>query len=68
MDKGGYDSSSWPVGEENVQGELDSVERNRSIYEKISSKLFEQGHNYSWKLCGTKIKNLTQRYRKVQNK
>ena len=29
-------------GEENVQGQLDSVKRNRSIYEKISSKLSEQ--------------------------
>ena len=42
-------------GVENVQGQLDSVKRNRSIYEKISSKLSEQGHNYSWKQCRTKI-------------
>uniref|UniRef100_A0A1X7U4R8 Myb/SANT-like DNA-binding domain-containing protein n=1 Tax=Amphimedon queenslandica TaxID=400682 RepID=A0A1X7U4R8_AMPQE len=52
-------------GDENVQKQLDGVARNRSIYEKISSKLKEKSFNYNWKQCRTKVKNLTQRYRKV---
>ena len=52
-------------GEENIQEQLDGVARNRDIYEKISNCLSEQGFEYTWKQCRTKIKNLTQRYRKV---
>uniref|UniRef100_A0A1X7V6C0 Myb/SANT-like DNA-binding domain-containing protein n=1 Tax=Amphimedon queenslandica TaxID=400682 RepID=A0A1X7V6C0_AMPQE len=52
-------------GEENVQEQLDGVARNRSIYERILSKLKEKSFNYNWKQCRTKVKNLTQQYRKV---
>ncbi|XP_011406090.1 PREDICTED: zinc finger and SCAN domain-containing protein 29-like [Amphimedon queenslandica] len=54
-------------GDENVQKQLDGVARNRSIYEKISSKLKEKSFNYNWKQCRTKVKNLTQRYRKIKD-
>lgn len=52
-------------GEANVQDQLDNVKRNRDIYERIASQLAEQGYIKSWKQCRVKVKNLTQRYRKV---
>ena len=52
-------------GDENVQEQLDVVARHRSIYERISSKIIEQGFNSNWKQCRAKVKNMTQRYRKV---
>ena len=51
--------------QENVQGELDSVARNRTVYERIAKELAEMGYEKTWKQCRTKIKNLTQKYRKV---
>ena len=55
-------------GQENVQSQLDSVTRNRVIYEKIALRLEEEGYTRSWQQCRTKIKNLTQKYRKVSYK
>lgn len=56
--------SAW--GETNVQRQLDSVKRNRNIYQKLEAALAEQGYSdKSWKQCRVKVKNLTQRYRKV---
>ena len=55
--------SVW--GEANVQDQLDSVKRNKDIYERISAQLSAQGWTKSWKQCRVKVKNLTQRYRKV---
>ena len=52
-------------GQENVQSELDGVQRNRTIYERISRELKDQGYDKTWQQCRTKIKNLTQKYRKV---
>ena len=45
----------------NVQNELDGVQRNRTIYEKIAKEMEKLG----WKQCRTKVKILAQRYRKV---
>ena len=52
-------------GQENIQNELDGVARNRTIYEKIAKELREIGYEKTWQQCRTKIKNLTQKYRKV---
>ena len=53
-------------GEADVQGQLDSVKRNKDIYQRIAAELSEQGWSKSWKQCRVKVKNLTQRYRKVR--
>ena len=55
--------AAW--GESHVQEQLDFVKRNRDIYEAIARGLTEQGYNKTWKQCRVKIKNLTQRNRKV---
>lgn len=52
--------------QENVQNELDGVSRNRTIFERIAKELCEKGYDKSWQQCRTKIKNLTQKYRKVR--
>lgn len=52
-------------GEANVQEQLDSVKRNRDIYERIAAEMAKQGFHKAWKQCRVKVKNLTQRYRKV---
>ena len=49
----------------NVQNELDGVTRNRTILDRIAKEMSELGHEKTWKQCRTKVKNLTQRYRKV---
>ena len=53
--------AAW--GETHVQEQLDSVKRNRDIYEAIARVLAEQGYNKTWKQC--RVNMLTQRYRKV---
>ena len=55
--------SLW--GEANVLEKLDGVSRNRMIYEEIAKAMRKAGHDYSWKQCRRKVKNLTQKYRKV---
>ena len=55
--------SVW--GQESVQNELDGVARNRTIYERISRELMAKGFEKTWQQCRTKVKNLTQKYRKV---
>ena len=54
-------------GEHNVQEKLDGVSRNKTIYEKIPASMREQGYNYDYKQCRTKVKNLTAKYHKVSN-
>lgn len=56
--------SIW--GKRDIQSQLDGVVRNRVIYEKIAEDLGDLGFEYSWKQCRTKVKNLVQLYRKVQ--
>ena len=56
--------SIW--GEQNVQTQLDSVKRNKDIYEKIAFELSNMGYTKTWKQCRVKVKNLTQKYRKVK--
>ena len=51
--------------EVDVQQKLDSVKRNKIIYEEIAEKMRE-GFKFTWEQCRTKAKNLTQRYRKVR--
>ena len=55
--------SIW--GQSQVQAQLDGVTRNRHIYEAIAREHVDAGYNRTWEQCRTKIKNLTQRYRKV---
>ena len=55
-------------GQANVQGQLDGVARNRAVYEQIARDHAEAGYDRTWQQCRTKIKNLTQRYRKVYDK
>ena len=56
--------SVW--GQENVQSQLDGVQRNRVIFEGIARQMCEMNYKRTWQQCRTKIKNLTQRYRKVR--
>ena len=49
-------------GENKVQEQLDSVARNKAIYEDIAEGMRKAG---TWKQCCTKAKNLAQKYRKV---
>ena len=53
------------MGQENVQSQLDGVQRNRVIYERIANEMKTMGYCKSWQQCRTKIKNMTQKYRKV---
>ena len=57
--------SVW--GQANVQSELDRVVRNRTIFERVCRELKEMGIHRTRQQCRTKIKNLTQKYRKVRN-
>ena len=52
-------------GQQNVQSELDGVTRNRTVFERIAKEMRELGFERTWQQCRTKIKNLTQKYRKV---
>ncbi len=55
-------------GQTDVQSKLDSVKRNRDIFLKVSRDLprpWIQLDNWTWEQCRTKIKNLTQKYRRV---
>ena len=53
-------------GAANVQNQLDGEQRNRPIFEKISKELLKLGYSKTWLQCRTKIKNMTQQYRKVR--
>ena len=46
-------------GAEDVQSQLDGVERNKAIFEKIASSLTNHGYHRTWQQCKTKIKNMT---------
>ena len=52
-------------GQENVQSQLDRAHRNRDVYKRIAMELEDIGYVKTWQQCQTKIKNLTQKYRKV---
>ena len=52
-------------GQANIQEQLDGVMRNRTIFEMIAREMGELGYERSWQQCRTKVKNLTQKYRKV---
>lgn len=52
-------------GAEDVQSQLDGVSRNRCVYDKIAAAMKDTGFHRTWQQCKTKVKNLTQRYRKV---
>ena len=54
------------MGAGRLQKELDGVQRNRVVYERISKELAALGMERTWQQCRTKIKNLTFRYRKVK--
>ena len=51
--------------EQNVQEQLDNVRRNKDIYVKVAKELADLGYSKTWKQCRVKVKNLTQKYRKV---
>ena len=55
--------SVW--GQESMQSELDGVARNWSIFEKIAREPMAKGFEKTWQQCHAKLKNLTQKYRKV---
>ena len=55
-------------GQEGVQRELDGMQRNRVVYQRIASELEKIEVLKSWQQYRTNIKNLTFRYRKVSEK
>ena len=56
--------SAW--GEQDIQSQLNAMTRNRVVYEKVACSMKEMDYDYNWKQCRTKVKNLTQTYRKVR--
>jgi len=54
-------------GQENIQRQLDRVNRNRDVYQHIAMELEDERYAKTWQQCQTKIKNLTQKYRKVSD-
>ena len=54
-------------GESNVQVELDGAVRNKAVFENISKKMKELGHNRDWQQCRVKIKNMKKSYRDVKD-
>ncbi len=52
-------------GQTDVQSKLDSVKRNKDIFLQVARDLQDLGYHWTWEQCRTKIKNLTQKYRKV---
>ena len=52
-------------GQAKVQEQLNGVMRNRAIFKMIAREMGELGYERSWQQCRTKVKNLTQKYRKV---
>ena len=57
--------SIW--GSKQTQNDLDSVVRNRNIYERISNQLNKSGVSRNWKQCRDRVKNLLVKYRKVKD-
>ena len=55
---------SW-WGDESVQSALDSAYQNHHVFEQIACDMSDKGYEKTWQQCRTKIKNLTQKYRKV---
>ena len=53
-------------GPADVQSKLDSVVRNKTIYEQIARELKVLGYERTWQQFRTKIKNLVKQYRKVR--
>ena len=53
------------TGQANVQKQLKGVGRNRTTYEREAKELRELEYESACQQCHTKIKNLTQRYRKA---
>lgn len=49
-------------GAADVQKQLDSVTRNKHIYQNISKDLERLGYYKSWQQSKTNFKNLTQKY------
>ena len=54
-------------GQENVQSQLERVHRNRDVCQRIAMELEDHRYVKTWQQCRTKIKNLTQKYRKVSD-
>ena len=50
-----------------MQEELDGAVRNKVVFQDISKKLQDQGHNRDWEQCRTKIKSLKKEYRAVKD-
>ena len=46
-------------GAEDVQSQRDMVERNKAIFEQMTSSLANHGYHRTWQQCKTKIKNMT---------
>ena len=65
-----YDNTKALVtiwGQEDVQRQLDGIQRNRIVYQRVASELRKVGVEKTWQQCRTKIKNITFRYRKVSH-
>jgi len=52
-------------GQESTQNQLERIHRNQDAYQRVSMELEDYGYDKSWQQSQTKIKNLTQQYRKL---
>ena len=54
-------------GEAKIQEELDGAVRNKTVFQKIATKLEQEGYQRDWQQCRTKVKNLKREYRTVKD-
>ena len=52
-------------GAADVQSQLDGVVRNKTIYQRIATAHGLVSYERTWQQCKTKIKNMVQKYKKV---
>ena len=52
-------------GDADVQNQLDGIERNKAISQKVATAIAALGYSRTWLQCRVKVKNLVQRYKEV---
>ena len=55
--------SIW--GEDRIKSKLGKAHQNRDVFERIVHEMSDVGYKKLWQQCRTKIKNITQKYRRV---
>ena len=53
--------------DDNIQLQLDGARRNKTVFEKVASKMAELGYERDWVQCRQKIKNMKTDYKKIKD-